>query len=156
MKGKGEVIMKLRERLPDFPSTSAWLNGSIDKDYLIGQKPILVFIWSVSCQSCEGTVKWVEKLKQKYENRFQIVGVHMPRLRTDTDRRAIKEKAARLGMTYPILLDHDTSYSKLLGTQTVPNFYLFDKKGLFRHRQSGEVGLRLLEQKLVTIINEMT
>ena len=147
--------MRLREWLPAFPSSASWINSYVDKDALVGTKPILLFVWSVSCPSCEGTAAWVERLQQKYEGRFHVVGIHMPRMQADMNLGLIKEKASRLGMTYPILVDNDSSYTRLLGNQTVPNFYLFDKKGSYRHRQSGDVGLRILEQRLITLINEL-
>ena len=57
-------------------------------------------------------------------------------------------------MTNPIYLDHDLVVSRKFQNRIVPSFYLFDKKGLLRHIQSGEKGFKMLEKRLVLLMKD--
>ncbi|MFJ8066542.1 TlpA family protein disulfide reductase [Psychrobacillus sp. NPDC096426] len=146
--------MRLREELPEFSTDMKWLNGHVTKANLIGEVPTLVHFWSISCHLCENTFRIIAKWKNTHGKKFQLVGIHMPRSKDDINNALIHEKANQLNMTNPIALDHDLIVSKEYANRTVPSFYLFDKHGLLRHVQSGENGFKLLEKRLILLMNE--
>lgn len=146
--------MRLREGLPEFSRTTQWMNGYVTKSNLIGEVPILVHFWSVSCHVCEGAFKTINDWKNIYGDKFKLVGVHMPRTKDDVNNRLIQAKASRMNMTNPICLDHDLEITRKFQNRIVPTYYLFDKQGLLRHIQSGEHGLNMLEKRLVLLMNE--
>lgn len=153
-KEKGEDYLRLREELPEFSSDMEWLNGSVTKEKLIGEVPLLVHFWSVSCHLCENTYGIINRWKKTYGDKFQLVGIHMPITKEDVDKTLIKQKAKRMNMTNSIYLDHDLVVSDRFQNRIVPSFYLFDKKGLLRHIQSGESGFRMLEKRLVLLMKD--
>ena len=146
--------MKLRTKLPPFPTDAKWINGQLDNEKLIGEKPVLVYFWSVSCSLCGGAYNYIKHWKVKYEGKFSLVGIHMPRSKEDLHEQRIKEAVQNGGMEDSIYLDHELILTKQYQNRIVPSFYLFDKKGLLRHIQSGEKGMMMLEKRLQMLINE--
>ncbi|WP_342600503.1 TlpA disulfide reductase family protein [Psychrobacillus sp. FSL H8-0483] len=146
--------MRLREELPEFSRTTQWMNGNVTKLNLIGEVPILVHFWSVSCHVCEGAFKIINDWKRIYGDKFKLVGVHMPRSKEDVNNRLIQAKAFQMNMTNPICLDHNLEITQKYQNRVVPTYYLFDKQGLLRHIQIGELGLKMLEKRLVLLMNE--
>lgn len=146
--------MRLREELPEFSGDLEWINGHVTKENVIGKVPILVHFWSISCHSCENTFKIITQLNKKYGDNFQVIGVHMPRSKDDINNKLIKQTADRLNIKNPVCLDHSLSVTKNFQNRIVPTFYLFDKKGLLRHVQSGENGFKMLEKRLILLMNE--
>ena len=146
--------MKLRTKIPPFPTDSNWINGHINNEKLIGEKPVLVYFWSVSCSLCGGAYDYIRRWKAKYEETFYLVGIHMPRSKADVDEKLIQDAIQKGQMEDSIYLDHELIVTKQFQNRVVPSFYLFDKKGLLRHIQSGEKGMMMLEKRLLMLINE--
>lgn len=146
--------MKLREELPEFSSDLKWFNRQVTKEKIIGDIPVLVHFWSVSCKLCKGSMVTLNKWKNSYENKFNIVSVHMPRTKEDTNEQLIRSTIDGWNMTHPVCLDHDLIVSNIYQNRIVPAFYLFDKSGLLRHYQVGENGMQMLERRLKLLMNE--
>lgn len=146
--------MKLRTKLPSFPMDPRWINGQINNDRLIGEKPVLVYFWSVSCSLCGGAYNNIRLWKEKYKENFHVVGIHMPRSRDDLFEKPILDAIQRGRMKDSIYLDHELIVTNQFQNRVVPSFYLFDKKGLLRHMQAGEKGMMMVEKRLFMLINE--
>lgn len=146
--------MKLRSQMPLFPTDAKWINGQIINEKLIGEKPVLVYFWSLSCPLCGGAYKYIRQWKAKYGAFFSPVGIHMPRTKEDIKEKLILDAIHNGRMDDSIYLDHDLVVTKKFQNRIVPSFYLFDKKGLLRHIQSGEKGMMMLEKRLLMLINE--
>lgn len=146
--------MKLRDQLPAFPHGVKWINASGISQNIREDQPIIVHFWSISCSSCKGTMYTINKWKGLYKDSFKIVSVHMPRSQADVNDALIQANISQWNMTQPVCLDHDLQVTKLFHNRIVPSFYLFDKKGLLRHIQSGENGMHMLEKRLAMLIRE--
>jgi thiol-disulfide isomerase/thioredoxin len=146
--------MKLREELPEFPRRLQWINGQITNEQIKGDVPVLIHFWSISCNSCINAMGYINKWKSLYGDRFKIISIHMPRTSEDINDYLIKQTAYQLNLTNPICLDHELLVTKLFKNRTVPAYYLFDKKALLRHYQSGEQGMQMLERRLIYLMNE--
>ncbi|SDM49060.1 Thiol-disulfide isomerase or thioredoxin [Psychrobacillus sp. OK028] len=146
--------MKLRTKIPTFPSDNNWINRPINNDRLTGEKPVLVYFWSVSCPLCGGAYNYIKQWKAKYGDFFNIVGIHMPRSKEDLQENLIDEAIRNGSMRDSIYLDHELVMTKQFQNRIVPSFYLFDRKGLLRHIQAGEKGMMMLEKRLLMLINE--
>ena len=151
---EGETKMRLREELPEFSRDLQWINGRVTKEQIIGEVPVLIHFWSVSCNFCKNSAGTINKWKNLYSGRFKIVSVHMPRLEVDKDDQLIQSTASLWKMTHPICIDHDLIVTKAFQNRIVPAFLLFDKNGLLRHSQSGENGMQMLERRLTQLMNE--
>jgi len=78
----------------------------------------------------------------------------MPRSKEDLLEKPILNAIRKGRMEDSIYLDHELIVTKQFQNRIVPSFYLFDKKGLLRHIQSGEKGMMMLEKRLLMLINE--
>lgn len=146
--------MKLRTKIPSFPTDAKWINGHINNEKLIGEKPVVVYFWSVSCPLCGGAYSHIRQWKAKYGDAFHLVGIHMPRSKEDVHEKGIQDAIQKGRMEDSIYLDHELIVTKQFQNRIVPSFYLFDKKGLLRHIQSGEKGMMMLERRLLMLMNE--
>lgn len=146
--------MRLREELPEFSDGLKWINGKVTKGQIIGELPVLIHFWSVSCNLCENSVETINKWKNIYRGKFKIVSVHMPRTKEDVDDQLIRSIISKWKMTHPVCIDHDLIVTKTFQNRIVPSFYLFDKKGTLRHYQVGENGMQMMERRLKLLINE--
>ncbi|TLS38958.1 TlpA family protein disulfide reductase [Pseudalkalibacillus caeni] len=143
--------MRVGERMPELIGESAWLNGRIDKRYLLG-KPSIIHFWSVSCGSCKRSMEQFNQLRDRYADQLEIVSVHMPRSDKDLDIDLVKKTVRDLGMTQSVLIDNDHAVTDEFRNRNVPSYYLFDHEGKLYHVQSGDRGMRLLERKIERLL----
>lgn len=144
--------MKLRSPLPNLDGATAWFNGEVRREDLLGEKATLVHFWSVSCYLCKEAMPDLNRLCEKYKDHLNVVAVHMPRTDEDRDLITVKQIAAELEMTQPIYVDNDYVLSDLFGNEYVPSYYVFDRSGSLRHYQAGGKGMKMLEQRLERIM----
>jgi thiol-disulfide isomerase/thioredoxin len=146
--------MKLRSLMPELKGATAWVNGKMKRENLIGEKLTLIHFWSVSCHECKEIMPQVSQLRDKYKNDINFIAVHMPRSKEDTDIEIIKNVALKFKITQPIYIDNQMSLTDAFNNQYVPAYYVFDKKGVLRHFQAGGSGMKLLEKRVNSLINE--
>ena len=147
--------MKLRTELPPFEGATAWLNGQVEKQQLVGEKPILVHFWSVSCRLCKVGMDKVNQFRDQYKDELYVVAVHMPRSIEDMDLEQIKQDAKQYNMTQPIFVDNQLKFTKSFDNKFVPAYYLFDKTGILRHYQAGASSMNMLEKRLNRLLEEV-
>ncbi|MHA6258553.1 redoxin domain-containing protein [Sporosarcina sp. CAU 1771] len=146
--------MKLYEQMPEFTNGTTWLNGRVTKSDLIGNKPILIHFWSVSCYLCKGSVQEINELKALFNQKLTIIAVHMPRSEKDLDIEVIKNRAREYNMKHPIIVDDNVLVTDAFENEQVPACYLFDRNGRLRHFQSGERGMQLVKKRILRLLNE--
>ncbi|HSO57101.1 MAG TPA: TlpA disulfide reductase family protein [Paenisporosarcina sp.] len=147
--------MKLRSPMPDLSGATAWLNGEVSKDQLIGSKPTLIHFWSVSCGLCKEAMPEVNAFRDQYKEELNVIAVHMPRSEKDMDLSDIKKIAAQHDITQPIYVDNDMKLTDAFDNQYVPAYYVFDKAGQLRHFQAGGSGMKMLEKRVNRVLDEM-
>lgn len=146
--------MRLRQTMPEISGASEWLNGEITREQLVGEKPALIHFWSISCHLCKVAMPMVNELRDTYKDKLNVMSVHMPRSEQDMNMDEIKQAAAEHQISQPIFIDDDLKLTDAFENQYVPAYYLFDKYGLLRHFQAGGSGMKMLEKRLVRIIDE--
>jgi thiol-disulfide isomerase/thioredoxin len=151
----GGIKMKLRSPMPDLSGATAWLNGEVSKNQLIGSKPTLIHFWSVSCGLCKEAMPEVNAFRDQYKKELNVIAVHMPRSEKDMDLIDIKEIAAQHDITQPIFVDNDMKLTDAFDNQYVPAYYVFDKDGQLRHFQAGGSGMKMLEKRVNRVLDEM-
>ncbi|HNY31412.1 MAG TPA: TlpA disulfide reductase family protein [Fibrobacteria bacterium] len=89
-------------------------------------KPVLIDFWATWCATCKESVPEIANLKAKYAAKgLQVVSISV-----DKGAAAKVEKGARkLGITWQILHDPQSSLSSTFGFTGVPALYLFDAQG---------------------------
>lgn len=146
--------MRLRSKMPELEGESAWLNGQVSKDDLVGEKPTLIHFWSISCHLCKEAMPEFNNFRDEYKDKLNVVAVHMPLSDKDLDLNEIKEVAEKHGMTQPIFIDNEMYLTDIFENQYVPSYYVFDKHGVLRHFQTGGSGMRMLTKRVNRILQE--
>jgi len=116
---------------PDFT-----LRGSdgrnVRLDELRGQV-VLVNFWATWCGPCREEMPHLDTLYQKYrKSGFVLLGVNV-----DDDPHTALATAARLNVSFPVLLDTDKKVSKLYDLNTMPSTIVIDRDGKMRFLHRG-------------------
>jgi peroxiredoxin len=114
---------------PDFTLRSA--DGhNVRLDELRGQV-VLVNFWATWCGPCREEMPHLNVLYEKYhKSGFVLLGVNI-----DDDPKTALATAAKLGVSFPVLLDTDKKVSKLYDLNTMPSTVIDrDGKMRFLHR----------------------
>lgn len=146
--------MKLREPMPELTGATAWLNGEVTKEQLIGEKPTLIHFWSISCHLCKEAMPKVNEFRDQYKDKLNVVAVHMPRSEKDLNIDDVKKVAEEHGITQPIFVDNEHKLTDAFQNQYVPAYYVFDKNGVLRHFQAGGSGMKMLEKRVNRVLAE--
>lgn len=146
--------MRLREPLPEWNTEAYWLNsGPIYRSELIGEKPVLIYFWSISCKTCTRGIERVKELFNEYKDQLHIITIHLPRNEHDKNLEAVKQYVEKYQITEPVLIDQDHQVTNQFKNRYVPAFYLFDQTGKLRYVQSGKSTTSLLKKRIVRLVN---
>jgi len=116
---------------PDFTLRGA--DGrNVRLDELRGQV-VLVNFWATWCGPCREEMPRLETLYEKYgKSGFVLLGVNV-----DDDPAAAVAAAAKLKVSFPVLLDTDKSVSKLYKLNSMPTTVVIDRDGKMRFLHRG-------------------
>ena len=94
---------------------------------------VMVNFWATWCGPCRQEMPQLDRLYQKYKSSgFVLLGVNV-----DDDARKAADVAAKLGVTFPVLLDTDKAVSKLYDLSTMPSTVIIDRDGKVRYLHRG-------------------
>ena len=94
---------------------------------------VMVNFWATWCGPCRQEMPQLDRLYQKYKSSgFVLLGVNV-----DEDARKAADVAAKLGVTFPVLLDTDKAVSKLYDLSTMPSTVIIDRDGKVRYFHRG-------------------
>jgi peroxiredoxin len=94
---------------------------------------VMVNFWATWCGPCRQEMPHLNRLYEKYKaSGFVLLGVNV-----DDDARNAADVAAKLGVTFPVLLDTDKKVSKLYDLATMPSTVLIDRDGKIRYVHRG-------------------
>ena len=116
---------------PDFTLRGA--DGrNVRLDELRGQV-VLVNFWATWCGPCREEMPRLETLYEKYhKSGFVLLGVNV-----DDDPHVALATAAKLNVSFPVLLDTDKKVSKLYDLNTMPSTVVIDRDGKMRFLHRG-------------------
>jgi thiol-disulfide isomerase/thioredoxin len=146
--------VRLRTEMPELVGATEWLNGEVKKADLIGEKPTLIHFWSISCYLCKEAMPQVNEFRDRFKDKLNVVAVHMPRSEDDVNIEEIKRVAAEHDITQPIFVDSELKLTDAFENQYVPAYYVFDKTGVLRHFQAGGSGMKMLEKRVLRVLEE--
>ncbi|MFD3447971.1 TlpA disulfide reductase family protein [Microbacteriaceae bacterium 4G12] len=146
--------MKLREPMPSLNGATTVLNGEVNRESLIGEKPTLIHFWSVSCHLCKEAMPNINEFRDEYKDKLHVISVHMPRSEEDLDLEQVKKVAQEHGITQPILVDNQHAITDAFENKYVPSYYVFDKSGVLRHFQAGGGGMQMLTKRVNRVLDE--
>lgn len=94
---------------------------------------VMVNFWATWCGPCKIEMPHLVRLYEKYRaSGFQLLGVNI-----DDDARNAMASAAKLGITFPVLLDADKRVAKMYDLSTMPTTLIIDRDGRVRHLHRG-------------------
>ncbi|MEO8310058.1 MAG: TlpA disulfide reductase family protein [Caldimonas sp.] len=94
---------------------------------------VMVNFWATWCGPCRQEMPQLNRLYEKYKSSgFMLLGVNV-----DDDVAKAAEVAAKLGVTFPVLLDTEKTVSKLYDLSTMPSTVLIDREGKVRYVHRG-------------------
>jgi thiol-disulfide isomerase/thioredoxin len=124
---------------PPFLPHLRWVNvKSLRMDRLRG-RPVLIEFWDFCRPNSLRTLPYLKAWHERYEpHGLQVVGIHSPGFAASRERGAVEAAVARLGITYPVLLDPDLEMWQEYENRGWPARYLFDGRGMLFHYHYGE------------------
>jgi thiol-disulfide isomerase/thioredoxin len=143
---------------PPFLTHLRWVNvKSLRMDKLHG-KPVLVEFWDFCRSNSLRTLPYLKAWHERYESDgLQVVGIHSPGFERSRERSAVEAAVARLGISYPVLLDPDLEMWQEYENRGWPARYLFDGRGMLFDYHYGEgayVETELAIQELLGVEHE--
>jgi len=94
---------------------------------------VIVNFWATWCGPCRQEMPQLNRLYEKYKSSgFVLLGVNV-----DDDVAKAAELAAKLGVTFPVLLDTEKTVSKLYDVSTMPSTMIIDRDGKVRYVHRG-------------------
>ena len=87
-------------------------------------KPLIINVWASYCPPCLAEMGSLERLWQRYGNRFNVIGISID----DYPDRA-NAFLARAETTFPHYIDHKLTLENMLGADSIPLTLLIDAQG---------------------------
>ena len=125
--------------LPGFDGATEWINSAALTPESLRGKVVLVDFWTFECYNCLNALPHVKELYAKYKARgFVVVGVHTPEFARERVPENVRREVAKLGITYPVVIDNDNRIWNAFHNQYWPAAYFADATGRLRFHHFGE------------------
>ncbi len=140
--------VKAHELYGDF-----WFNSEPVPISALRGRIILVFFWDYTCVHSLRTIPYIKEWNRKYEQYgLVVVGVHTPKFPFGRNPEEVRKAIARLGMTYPVVMDNESLIASRYGCRELPSIYLIDKHGYIRYQSTGEGNCSVVEHTIQTLL----
>jgi thiol-disulfide isomerase/thioredoxin len=127
---------------PLFPTKLSWINvnsGSGQASILQRGRPMLVEFWDFCRPNSLRTLPYVQAWHERYaEAGLRVIGVHCPGFEISHDEQAVRDAVARLGISYPVLIDSELEVWNEYENAGWPARYLFDGRARLFDYHYGE------------------
>lgn len=160
--GRQLPLVLLDLPVPEIISAPAdWLNTSGKVVPFEPGRVYVVHFWAFGCINCKRNLPAYGQWQQKYANApLTVIGIHTP----ETDREKVPKNVAdetkKFGITYPVVIDGQSTNWKRWQQQMWPTVYLIDKRGHVRAYWIGELewqgagGTRIMEGLIEQLLSE--
>lgn len=124
------------------------------KDH-IGEKVILLDIWTYSCINCQRTLPYITAWDDKYrDDGLLVVGVHSPEFEFEKDPENVRKAMEQFGIKYPVVLDNDFGTWHAYRNRYWPRKYLIDIDGYVVYDHIGEGAYDQTEKVIQDLLKE--
>jgi thiol-disulfide isomerase/thioredoxin len=138
--------------LPGFAAPDFVLPAVVGPDITLTElrgKPVVLNFWATWCPPCRAEMPYFEAVSQNYAGRVAIIGV---------DQGETLEQVARfassVGVTYPLLLDEDSSVSRVYQVNALPTTFFIDRRGVVREVHTGIISQAVLEERIERLLRD--
>jgi len=127
---------------PLFPTGLPWVNVTGRGASIIQRgKPMLVEFWDFCRPNSLRTLPYLKAWHERYaEQGLRTIGVHCPGFEPAREEGAVRDAVARLGISYPVLIDRELEVWREYDNQGWPARYLFDGRARLFEYHYGEGG----------------
>jgi peroxiredoxin len=105
-------------------------------------KVIIVRFWVDWCKSCAIEMPMMDAAYNKYKDRGLVVIA----VNVGQQKDIAEAFVTKLKLSYPVVLDTDSSITNKYGVKAVPFTFIIDRKGIIRKRILGEAGSETVEK----------
>jgi hypothetical protein len=140
---------------PPFPSRLQWINSPPVRlrDELAG--PLLVEFWDFCRANSLRTLPYIKAWHERYApDGLTVIGVHAPGFAPSHDPESVRAAVARLGISYPVVVDSELEIWRDYGNLGWPARYVFDKRGRLFEYHYGEGGYDETERALQELLGD--
>jgi cytochrome c biogenesis protein CcmG, thiol:disulfide interchange protein DsbE len=109
---------------------------------------VVIHFWASWCPTCRGEMTALESLYGKYGGKGVIpcsIGIGEKK---DTAIRYLKD----MTISYPVLLDSNSSTVKQFGVAGIPTYFVLDREGAIRHRILGKADPKGLDKIVSSLL----
>ncbi len=164
----GDVVasvgMDIEEKLNKYPrakevdQTHGFINTDEDGitiSELIGDKVVLLDIWTYSCINCQRTLPYLNAWYEKYKDQgLEIVAVHTPEFEFEKDINNVQQAVDQFDVKYPVVLDNDYRTWNAYNNRYWPRKYLIDIDGFVVYDHIGEGAYEETEEVIQRLLAE--
>ena len=132
----GPAPAAVNPRAPQFKTRD--VRGTVlDLEALRRKGPVLVDFWATWCKPCLSSLTELERWHHEYgPNGLTVIGVSVDGPRNQAK---VRPFAARMGLTYPIVVDRDDRLKQLYQVVAIPTAFLIDTSGAITQVRLGYV-----------------
>jgi peroxiredoxin len=134
---------------PDF-TLSTSLNEPLALSELRG-RPVLINVWASWCSPCKEEIPALEAAWQQYRpTGFVVLGINST---FQDDLSHAVAFATKEGITYPVLLDKDGTFSRLYQVRALPTSFFIDANGVIQEViVGGPMAPALLSERIESLL----
>ena len=140
--GCGGTVTAMSADAPELThtATSDWINSAPLRLAELRGEVVLIEFWTFDCYNCRNTLPWLQAIHAEYAPRgLKVISVHTPELPQEREPENVRAAVKELGITYPVMLDSDSSYWRALNNRYWPAFYLVGRDGKIALAAFGEL-----------------
>jgi thiol-disulfide isomerase/thioredoxin len=125
---------------PLFPTGLPWVNAPAGGVSVIQRgRPMLVEFWDFCRPNSMRTLPYVKAWHERYAPEgLRVIGVHCPGFEASREEQAVRDAVARLGITYPVLIDSELELWQEYENVGWPARYLFEGRARLFDYHYGE------------------
>ena len=145
--GVPAVQLNAGQTAPAFQTVSL-AGAPVDFPAPFAGKPLVIRFWADWCKYCEGEMKAIEAVFQRHKGR----GLEVLAINAGQDKAAVGAFIAKIGVTYPALLDEQSKIAKRYGVVGLPTTYFVDAQGIVRGKIIGEADETTFERQVMELL----
>lgn len=111
-------------------------------------KPVVIRFWADWCKYCEEEMKAIDRVQQRLKSR----GLEILAVNAGQDKKSVNAFMQKIGVSYPALLDENSTIAKRYGVVGLPTTYFVDGGGTIRAKLIGESDEAGFERAALSIL----
>ena len=120
--GASTAEVPVGDQLPNAPMQGLTQGSGFLSQYF--GKPLIINVWASYCGPCLAEMGSLERLYQRYGDRFNVIGISI-----DDYRERAELFLAKAGTTFPHYIDRQLMLENMLGAKSIPLTLLIDAEG---------------------------